>query len=155
VRRLVVGVGNAYRCDDAAALAVVGHLRRRVPAGVEVRTCEDEPARLVDELQGADVAVVVDAVAGGAEPGTVHRFDASVAPLPVQFFRSSTHAFSLGEAIEVARALGRLPRRLVVFGIEGESFTAGTDLSPPVEAAVLPVADAVLEELAGLPGERR
>jgi hydrogenase maturation protease len=147
VRRLVVGVGNAYRCDDAAALAVAARVRSRVALGVDVQTCEDEPSRLVDTLQEADEAVVIDAVAAGGEPGDVHRFDASDAALPVEFFRSSTHAFSLGEAIEVARALGRLPRRLVVFGIEGESFTAGTDLSPPVEAAVGPVVDAVLAEL--------
>ena len=37
--------------------------------------------------------------------------------------------------MELARELGRLPR-LVVYGIEGESFEAGEGLSDPVEKTV-------------------
>ena len=50
--------------------------------------------------------------------------------------RGSTHALGVAEAIELGRALGRLPRRLLVFGIEGGSFDAGAGLSPEVERAV-------------------
>ena len=42
----------------------------------------------------------------------------------------------LPEAVELARELDRLPRRLVVYGIEGESFEAGEGLSPAVETTV-------------------
>jgi len=146
-RRVVIGVGNEYRCDDGAGLTVAARLRTLVPAGVAVLPCEDEPSRLLDAFDGAAVALVVDAVASDAEPGTLHRFDASLEPVPERVFRSSTHAFGLGETIELARALGKLPRCVLVYGIEGADFAAGRGLSPAVEAAVEPTAHAMLEDL--------
>ncbi|MDF2749185.1 MAG: hypothetical protein K0T00_360 [Gaiellaceae bacterium] len=145
---VVIGVGNAYRRDDGVGLAVAARLEARVPAGVEVVGCELEPSRLLDAWQGAETAFVVDAVRSGADPGTLHRFDAGADPVPASLFRSSsTHAFGVGEAVELARALGTLPSRLVLFGIEGGEFVAGEGLTDAVQAAVDPAAAAVLEEL--------
>jgi hydrogenase maturation protease len=120
-----------------------------VPEDVDVVECEQEPSRLLDAWGGADLALVVDACRSGESPGTVHRFDASTEPLPARVFRSSTHAFGVGDAVELARALDRLPRRLVVYGVEGSRFTAGSPLSPEVEAGVEHVADEVVRELLG------
>jgi len=144
---VVVGVGNAYRGDDGAGLAVAERLRERVPAGVDVVTCEQEASRVIDAIEDREAAVLVDASSSGSPPGTVHRFDASADAVPARAFRSSTHAFGVGEAVELARALGKLPPRVVVFGVEGEEFAAGEGLSPAVAAAIEPVAEAVLEEL--------
>ena len=85
--------------------------------------------------------VVVDAARSGAAPGTVRRFDARSQPLPVRSLRSSTHAFGVADAIELARSLGRLPERVEVYAIEGASFVAGDSLSPSVERAVAALAD--------------
>jgi hydrogenase maturation protease len=144
---VVLGVGNAYRGDDGVGLVVAERLQGRVPDGIEVTVCEQEASRVLDALEGADAAVIVDAVASGAEPGTLHRFDAAAAAVPARAFGSSTHAFGVGEAIELARALGKLPPRVVVYGIEGREFAAGHGLSAPVEAAVGRAAEAILEEL--------
>ena len=145
-RCVVVGVGNVYRGDDGAGIAVVESIRGRLPAGVEVVTCEQEASRVIDAIEGRDAAVLVDASCSGAAPGTIHRFDASAEPVPARSFRSSTHAFGVGEAIELARALGKLPGTVVVYGIEGHRFTAGEGLSPAVDAAVEPAANAVMGE---------
>jgi len=77
----------------------------------------------------------------------LHRFDATADAVPTRMFRSSTHAFGVGEAIELARALGTLPGQVLVYGIEGADFDAREGLSPPVEAAVERLANTVLEEL--------
>jgi hydrogenase maturation protease len=68
-------------------------------------------------------------------PGTIHRFDALARALPTGLL-SSTHAFGVAEAIELARALGRLPASLTVYAIEGARFEVGQDLSPEVAAAI-------------------
>ena len=150
-RAVVIGVGNPYRGDDAVGLAVAERLRDRVPPDVEVVECEQEPSRLLDAWEGADVALVVDASSSGAAPGTVHRFDAAAGGVPARVFRSSTHAFGVGEAVELGRALGRLPARVVVYGVDGAAFVAGEGLSAPVEAAVREVVDAVLADLEAVP----
>jgi hydrogenase maturation protease len=140
----VIGVGNVYRRDDGVGPAVAKRLRERRD---EVAVCEQEPSRLLDAWAGAELALVVDAVASGAEPGTVHRFDASERAVPAGVFRGSTHALGVGEAIELARALGRLPGRVLVYGVEGEEFAAGDGLSPAVAAAVEPLVAELIEEV--------
>jgi hydrogenase maturation protease len=152
---VVVGVGNEYRGDDGVGLVVAARLHDRLPEGVEIVRCEQELSRLIDAWQGADAAIVVDAVQSGSEPGTLHRFDAHHDAIPARVFRSSTHAFGVGEAIELARALGRLPDRVVVYGVEGGDFTAREGLTAAVEAAVERCASAVLDDLQKLGREER
>jgi hydrogenase maturation protease len=144
---VVVGVGNALRGDDAAGLAVAELVRSRVSDDVVVKVCEQEPSRLVDAWEGAAAAVVVDAASSAAEPGTVHRIDASAGEVPARVFRSSTHAFGVGDVVELARALGRLPERVIVYGIEGGDFAAGTGLSEPVTAALPGVVESVVSDV--------
>jgi hydrogenase maturation protease len=146
-RVVVIGVGNAVRGDDAVGLAVAARVRDRAPEGVHVVECEQEPTRLLDAWAGADVALVVDAAASGTPPGTIHRFDASGDPLPVRVFRSSTHAFGVGDAVELGRALDRLPAKVVVYGVEGAGFGAGAALSEPARVAVEEVAESILADV--------
>jgi len=143
----VVGVGNPFRGDDGAGLEVARRLRETLPEGVEVLEREGEPTGLMDALEGAEAVWLVDAVASGAPAGTVHRLDATERELPADVFRASTHAFGLAEAVELARALGKLPPSVVVYGIEGRRFEAGEGLTPEVEAAARRVATLVGEEV--------
>jgi hydrogenase maturation protease len=136
---MVIGVGNAWRGDDAAGLLVA----RRLRGAVEAREHEGDCTGLVEAWTGAGHVVVVDAAASGAPPGTVRRFDALLAPLPARSLRSSTHAFGVADAVELARALGRLPARLEVCAIEGADFAAGAALTPEVAAAVDELASAL------------
>ncbi len=108
---------------------------------------EGEPVDLIEAWDGVDAVVVADAVASGGEPGEVHRIDAVAGPLPAALAGHSTHALGLAEAVELARALDRLPARLVVYGIEAASFETGAEPSAAVLAAAERVADAVAEEL--------
>ena len=141
----MIGLGNRWRSDDGAGLAVVERLRGRLPAGVGARAYEGEPTGLIDAWEGASALWLVDAVQSGAPAGTLHRLDAAGAPLPAALLGPSSHHVGLGEAVELARVLGRLPDRVLVYGIEGGSFDVGEGLTPPVAAAV----DALVERLAG------
>ena len=145
-RTVVIGIGNSFRGDDAAGREVARRVQDLVPEELEVVVCGLEPTRLIDAWDGADAAIIVDAVSSEAEPGSVHRFDATSDPLPSREFRSSTHALGIGETIELARAIGRLPSRVVVFGIEGEVFGSGTGLSDRAEDGVERAVELVLEE---------
>jgi hydrogenase maturation protease len=147
-RVVVACIGNRFRGDDGIGLAVAERVRAGAPSGVAVQVIEEEPSRVIDAFADVDVALVVDAVSTGAPAGTIHRFDASEAAVPSRELRSSTHALGIGEAVELARALGRLPARTVVFGVEGEEFSAREGLSPSVADAVDRASEAVLDEVA-------
>lgn len=149
-RIVVIGVGNQYRRDDAVGLVVARRLRELAPAGVTIVEAEGEGTSLIDAWRGADAVIIVDAVRSGASPGTRRRMDGSAGRIGCEVFRASTHAVNPADALELARALGELPERAVVFGIEAASFEAGVGLSEPVRRAVDTVVDAVLREIEAL-----
>jgi len=142
----IIGVGNEYRRDDGVGIAVARRLRERFPAGVTILEESGEGAALIQAWEGAAWVMLVDAVRSGAPPGTIQRLDARTAPVPAGFFHYSTHAFSVAEAVELARSLERLPPKLIVYGIEGENFDAGVGLSSAVRQAVETVAEQAAEE---------
>ena len=144
---LVIGVGNEYRSDDAAGLVVARRLRQLSLGNVTVIEESGEGTDLMESWKGADTVIIVDAASSGAKPGTIHRIDARAQRIPTGLLRYSTHAFSVGEAVELARAMNRLPPRMVVYGVEGERFDEGTVLSRAVQGSVDAVVDLVLKQL--------
>ncbi len=143
----MIGVGNPWRCDDGAGLAVARLLAGTLPEGVEVLEREGEPASLIDAWEGAESVWLADAISSGAATGTIRRLDASEQELPPELFRTSTHHLGLAEAVELARALGKLPRRLVVYGVEGARFEIGDELTPEVQRGSAQAAEAIREEV--------
>lgn len=146
-RLLVIGVGNPFRGDDAAGLRAARLLKGLETSNIAIVEHSGEGASLMETWKGSDVVILIDAVSSGQPPGTIHRLDPVHNPLPAEMFQNSTHAFSLPQAIEMARALGQLPLRLLVYGIEGGNFQAGAELSPEVSKALPNVALQVREEV--------
>lgn len=145
---LIVGIGNPDRGDDAAGRAAVAKLRALRPRGLRVVESDGEATALLARFAEAEEVILIDAAQSGAPPGTIGRFDVTKAPLPTARFGISTHGLGLAEAIELARTLGCLPRRCVVYAIEGRSFALGESLSPEVEAAVEAVIGRILDAVA-------
>lgn len=151
---IFIGVGNPFRSDDGVGAAVVRRLRGEVPPGVKVQEESGDGTELLEAWKDADCVILVDAVLSGAPPGTIHRLDAREEKLPTWFSHSSTHSFGVAEAIELARAMGDLPPRLVVYGIEGLDFSPGTELSPEVAEVIPAAANLILQEILHLPAMR-
>jgi hydrogenase maturation protease len=144
---LVIGVGNRDRGDDGAGLEVARLVRQCPPPGTVVLEQDGCASDLMDAWRGAQRVVLVDAASGG-EPGTVRRFEAHREPLPASLLHASTHSWGVAEAVETARALGELPRSVVVYAIFGRDFEAGSHhLSPEVEGAACSVVATLLKEL--------
>jgi hydrogenase maturation protease len=149
--RLVIGIGHPDRGDDAVGRIVARRLRESVLDGIEIRDHDGEATTLVDWLADADDAILVDALVSGEAPGTVRRFDVAASALPREKFGMSTHGFGLADAVELARILGSLPARCVVYAVEGRSFGHGEPLSPEVDTAVDELVRRVLDEFRGRP----
>jgi hydrogenase maturation protease len=147
-RCVVLGIGNADRGDDAAGPAVARQLGGLKSAGVEIIEHSGEATALITQMEGAERVFLIDACASGAQPGTIHCFDVNAAPVPAVSLGLSTHGFGLAAAVELARALGQLPPRCVIYAIEGASFETGAPLSPPVAAAVADVVRRLRAEIA-------
>ena len=147
-RQVVIGVGSEFRRDDGIGPEVVSRLRGQAAGTVQLLVCDGEPTRMIEAWAGASLAVVVDAVlASPPVPGRLHRIELDQADgwdaRPV-----SSHGLSLGDAIGLARALDRMPERLIIHAVEAADLRLGVGLTPAVAAAAAPLATAVLRDLA-------
>jgi hydrogenase maturation protease len=157
-RLLVIGVGNPACGDDGAGRELVRRLRQRLAESssvdVDLAECDGGAADLLDLWQGRDRVVLVDACRGGGAPGTLHVFDAVVAPLPADLLaadaRASSHGHGPAQAVELGRALGRLPRRLTVYAIEvgGLALDPGDALDPLARHRLSCAVERTVESLA-------
>jgi hydrogenase maturation protease len=146
-KTLLIGIGNEYRSDDGVGLLVVRMIRRKQLPSVIVKEESGEGAALMESWQGFQNVIIVDAVSSDAKAGTVFRIDAKKDTVPIKFFHYSTHAFSVSEAIELARVMNVLPPKLSVYGIEGNDFTAGTTISLLVQQAAHKIIEQIVKEM--------
>ncbi|HSN13195.1 MAG TPA: hydrogenase maturation protease [Anaeromyxobacteraceae bacterium] len=133
---LVLCLGNPLRRDDAVALHVAEALERLRLPGVEIRRSARSGLYLLDDMEGFDRVIVVDAIrTAGGVPGEVHA-------LPLEALHApggpSPHAIGLPSAIAAARAAGApVPAQIHVVAIEAaELEEIGEGLTPAVEGAI-------------------
>jgi len=146
-RVLVVCIGNSLVADDAAGCEVYRLLtEKKLPSGMRVTLMGIAGIDLLDELQGEQTLIIVDAVQFGARPGTLHLLPWEEIPqtagLPV-----SAHGIGVRESIEIGRVLCRekMPEKVMLLAIEGNCFdTIGGPMTPEVRSAVKTAADMVL-----------
>jgi hydrogenase maturation protease len=150
----VIGVGNPLRGDDAAGAATARLVAGYVAAHVRVVETSGDGLALLDYCRPERTLFVIDAARAtgdrAAAVGSVIRWDGDETPLPRDHWQGSGHLADVGTALALAEALGRLPRRLVVYGIVGACFDLGADLSPAVAAAAAQVAASISAEIAAL-----
>lgn len=144
---LVIGLGNEMRGDDSAGLCVVRQLQPLVGDRARIVECPGGVAELLDLWDGRDCVYLVDAVRSGGTPGTWLRVAVGDQPLPSSLATTSTHGLSLASAVALGQVLGRMPKRLVVYGLEAARFAPGVELSPAVLDGVGQLTRALAEEL--------
>jgi hydrogenase maturation protease len=148
-RAVLIGVGNPYRRDDGIGPAVVAAIGKLHLPGIVLTVSDGEPSQLLDAWAGADLAVLVDAVlCDPATPGRIHRTSPGAAAGSTA---ASTHGLGVPDAIRLAEALDRVPRRLVVLAVEAADLSFGAGLSPAVAACLPELTRAVQIELATVP----
>jgi hydrogenase maturation protease len=138
----IIACGNLDRGDDAAGVLVARRLRM---LGIEAEEQSGESFSLMDSWQGFETVIVIDTVCSDRAPGEVMIWDAVASPFPKATLQCSTHAFGLYEAVELARTLGRLPDKLLIYGIEGKQFTPGARPLAEVENAAGFVAEQIAQ----------
>lgn len=146
----IIGCGNVERGDDAAGILVIRRLREM---GIEALEHSGEALDLLEQWTGRDHVVVVDAVVTGQPAGTIFWWSGEEELIP-DGHRRSSHAYGLAEAVGLARALGRMPKRLSICGIEGTGFELGRGPCPQVLQAVEELARRLAREggLSDVPG---
>ena len=144
----VIGVGQEWRGDDAAGLLVARRLQEMAGPRVTVLENSGSVSDLLVAWRESDAVILVDAVRGGGRAGGIYRFPVHERPLPAELFpATSTHAWGVAQAVALGQVLKELPPHLVVYGIEGQDFGLGREVSPEVARAVPEAARRIRREI--------
>lgn len=149
---VLIAPGNPLRGDDGLGPEIARRLRQRFPY-LPILSGAADALSLLAFWEGASLAVAVDAALSGAPPGTLHRRSLDDGPLPKELARCSSHGLGLAEALDLGRALGRLPASLSLYSVEAAGFGPGTGLSPAVAAAAEDLVREIAAEIARLTGD--
>ena len=144
---IVLCIGNPLRGDDALGPLAAPRLRGTLGPAARVIDGNIDGADLATICADAGTLVIIDIMVSGMAPGTIARFDATDAPLPAVLSTDSTHLLGVAQGVELARTLGTLPDRLVVYAVEGSSFEHGAPLSDPVSASLDELVERVVAEV--------
>lgn len=100
---------------------------------------------LLPHISGYERLLCIDAVDAGQAPGAIVRLEGeALNRLPG---KPSVHQLAFADLMIAMRLLDEQPAEVVVLGVQPQSTDWGAELTPPVEKAVTPLVDLVLEQL--------
>jgi hydrogenase maturation protease len=151
---LILGIGQPLRGDDAVGLEVVRLWKEKYSQSlksVRVEVSELPGMELLDLLEGAHSAIMVDAIRSTAPPGTLvrlgsddlHAFTAD---------KKSAHGWGLAETLRLGYFLYPAMARinLTLIGVVGVVFSLGAGFSPQVLASLDPAVELIAGEVSRL-----
>jgi hydrogenase maturation protease len=146
-RIVILGVGNLLLSDEGVGVHVANRLMEmELPPGVEVIEGGTDGFRLMNVVTEADRLIVIDAVKGGASPGSIYRFDVKDAPSYPQVYKTSVHQIGILEVIHLSELVGRTPETTII-GIEPKSMAMGLELSPEISEKLPRIIELALKEV--------
>jgi hydrogenase maturation protease len=141
---LILGYGNPERGDDAAGHVAVRRLRA---LGIQAEEFRGDGLDLLETWSASEDVIVIDAMVSGGEPGSIRAWEDPARSMEGGYSLCSTHGIGIAEAVRLGSVMGRLPRRLRIYGIEGAEFEVGKGPSPVVVAAAEELARRIAAEV--------
>lgn len=158
-RILVAGIGNILLQDDGFGPQAIGYLQAQNEIGSEAELLDlGTPALdFIDYFIGRDTIILLDALAGGGEPGEVLVYTQEQLKQQLPGMRLSAHQPALHETLLAAEASGISVNEVMLIGVVGASFEVGTELTAPVSRGMERVLPMVCEILSrhGVPVRSR
>lgn len=143
---LILGIGNKFRSDDGAGVAAAEKIRKFGVEKFDVKIIDGEGTNIMETWKGYENVIIIDAVQKKGRAGKIYEINANTDELESDFFNYSSHAFGLAEAVNVSRVMNKLPKLLIVYGIEGQHFNFDTKLSGKIEKSVNKIAVMIKEK---------
>ncbi|MEY2631530.1 MAG: hypothetical protein RIR00_184 [Pseudomonadota bacterium] len=159
-RILILGIGNLLWADEGFGVRCVEALDAgwQFPATVTLMDGGTQGLYLLPYVQEADCLLVFDAVDYGDPPGTLREVVGDQVPRFMGAKKMSLHQTGFQEVLMAAELTGKLPRELVLIGVQPEELEDyGGSLRDVVKARIAPALDTALGWLArwGAPGQPR
>jgi len=145
----VLGVGNILRSDDGVGVEAANRLAKIAwPDNVTIYDAGTAIMNMLDVFINQDILIVIDALEGGHEPGTIYRLT------PEQLGEWRREGFSLHDVqvldmLNVAALINYHPT-VIIYGIEPYVLKLNLGLSEQMQASLPVLLTYVRQELSDL-----
>ncbi len=152
----IIGIGNLLMGDDGIGIHVVKELIenrwRSIPQGVEIYDGMNDPFLVLEQMEGADKAIIIDACDMNPKdpPGSIRKFRFEFDRYKEESFDSlslSLHDFDFFNTIRISKGTQGLPKEIIIIGVKPESITYEMKLSSRLEKAVPEIIKNIFEEI--------
>jgi hydrogenase maturation protease len=144
---LILGVGNLLLSDEGVGVHVAQKMMKMdLPPEVQVVEGGTDGFGLVNVILEADRMILIDAVKGGGQPGSIYRFDIDDCPPYPDLFKTSVHQISILEVINLSSLIGSPPQTTII-GVEPQCLNMGMELSPQIEAKLPKIIQMIKEQV--------
>ena len=152
--KLVIGIGNILLKDEGVGVRCIEYLRSRgLDNDIKLVDGATLGFDLLEEINGFEKVVIVDAVDMGKEPGHVASFGAEqILSLPLSE-KFSLHEIGLIDVIQVGKKIGYDFGNVRIVGIQPKEVSRGDSLSEIIEEKIPVLAERVLKEIDNQVGE--
>jgi hydrogenase maturation protease len=140
----LVGVGSPYG-DDRVGWLIADELQYRLGTALDVHKV-GTPLSILDRIDGINWLGICDGCRGLESPGAWRRWTWPNIPFESEKFTGS-HDLGLIATLQLAESLGRLPQRVVIWGVDIQTCSPEDHISLSVNAAVRTVASSILLEI--------
>ena len=144
---VILGMGNLLLQDEGIGIHFVQMLSKDELDYTNVEIIDGgtspEIASLVED---ADKLIIVDAVKGGKEPGTIYRFSADEIELDSPM-KISLHYMGVLDNLMMLKLLRQKPLNTIIIGVEPETIDWGLELSPRIKKRLEELKRIVIQEI--------
>jgi len=147
-RILVLGVGNILFTDEGIGVAAADEINRLYDLSDNVTVMDGGTlgTRLMDPIMNCDLLIVVDAVLGDGEPGSIYRLTGEDLRKSLAF-KDSMHQTDLVDTLIMCEIVGNRPEAVII-GMEPFDYhTMNVGLSEVAKQRQEPLIGFVLEEI--------
>ena len=144
----VVGVGNVLLKDEGVGVHVARALRERVETDrtdIEIIDGGTSPDVFL-LLEGVHKLILVDAVKGGGNPGSIYRFHPDDIVSEEKYIISA-HQIGLLDGLRMIEYSGFKPDSIVIIGVEPKEIDWGLGLSTELNEKLPEIVKVVMDEL--------
>ena len=144
---VILGIGNLLLRDEGVGIHLVRMLNNDDLDCSNLEIIDGgiypEPVSFIED---AYKLIIVDAIKGGKEPGTIYHLNTddimtdSARPL-------YSHQSSIIDSLRLLRSLGKGPQDTIIIGIEPKSIDYGLELSPEVKEKLVELKEIVTAEI--------
>jgi hydrogenase maturation protease len=147
----ILGCGNPLVGDDGIGIHVIERLqemRSELPDDVELIDAGVCGLDMLNMLEDADTVIIIDAVKGAGNAGSVHRFGMD----DIKGARSngvlSIHETCLADVLCIAEHIQKMPENLTIFGVEiDKTDELSIGLSEKLQASMDVILTLILDEI--------